>query len=125
MGRGLLEVAHRDAGDLELEPGAGGDRGALRADQLDQRGADVAAAEHADAHDRTIPSVVAHGAIVEGRPKATPNGLPASSTEVGAEQVVERLAPHDLACLRRRPRTRPPVGGPCCSWSPSSARTRR
>ena len=47
---GLGQVAHRDAGDLEPQAGAGLDGVALGGDQLHQRRADVAAAQHADAH---------------------------------------------------------------------------
>ena len=45
------QVAHGDPGDLELDTGAGLDLLRLRRDEADERGADVAAPEHADADD--------------------------------------------------------------------------
>ncbi len=51
-GSPLGEVAHGDAGDVEVKAGAGGDGGPLGGDQLDERRADVAAPQH------THPDVV-------------------------------------------------------------------
>ena len=49
--RSLDEVAHGHPGDLEPQAGAGLDVvGLRRAISCDERGADVAAAEHADPH---------------------------------------------------------------------------
>ena len=49
--RALLgHAAHRDPADLEIEPGTCGDVGAPGPDEVDERGADVAAPEDADPH---------------------------------------------------------------------------
>ena len=121
----LGEVAHRDPGDLEAQARAGLDGGALRADQLHQWSADVAAPQHPHSHRHgTIAQVVVHGAMVGGGPEGPRFGCgSAHGGRCGAGRRTTRGARPPAPGRRRR--TRPEGGAPCCSWSPSSARRRR
>ena len=81
-------VAHRHAADIEAQTGPGGDGFTLFVDQLDQRGAHVAAAEQADADVGHRPA--AHS----GHRCTVPAHSPRSCTEIAnlrASEVRERL----------------------------------
>ena len=90
------EVAHGDPGDLEAHAGAGLDLLGLLGDQADERAADVAAAEHADADVSTVHTAQ----------RLRRQALISSQCVVGTPQLARRLVARGIASPKLMPMSR-------------------